>query len=134
MAVIAPVELDQQRASRGRAGQSYGAHGGFGAGAHEPDHVHRREGGDDPLRETQLELGRGAEGGAGLGRLDDRLQHLGVGVAQDQGPPGEEQVHVAVAIGIHQPGPFPAGDEARRAADALERPHRAVHPAGEEAL
>ena len=56
----------------------------------------------------------------------------GVGVAEDHRPPRAHQVDVAVAVGVGQPAALGRGDEPRGAADRGERPHRRVHPAGDD--
>ena len=90
--------------------------------------------GDHPLGQPHLELGGRAEGRAPRRGLADGRQHRRVGVAQDQRAPGEHQVDVAVAVHVLQPGALAPGDEAGRPADAAERAHRAVHPAGQHEL
>ncbi len=67
-------------------------------------------------------------------RLDHGLEHLRMGMPQDQRTPGEHQVHVAVAVHVHQPRALAPLHEARRAADTAERAHRAVDPARDDAL
>ena len=103
-------------------------------GADEAHHLQRRERLHDLLGEANLELGRRAVGGAATGRRDHRLEHFGMGVSQDERTPGEDEVHVLVAVDVGQPGTLPARDEAGSAAHAAERAHRTVDPARQHLL
>ena len=55
---------------------------------------------DDLGRELDLGLGRRAEGRAARGRGDDGLDRLGIGVPEDQRPPGHDPVEVAPAVDV----------------------------------
>ena len=134
MSVVAAVELDDEGAAGRGAGQSDRAHRGLGPRADEPHHVHRWEGRHHALRQLELELRRRAERGAAARRLDHGLEDLRMGMPQDQRPPGEHQVHVAVAVHVHQPRALAPLHETRRAADTAERTHGAVDPARNDAL
>src|SRR6185503_2168914 len=57
-----------------------------------------------------------------------------MGVAQDQRPPGEYQVHIVVVVDVHHQGALAPHDEARCAAYALERPHRTADAARHDVL
>ena len=83
-------------------------------GARQPDRAHRRlrargdeaheldgrHGVDDLCRELHLGLGRCAEGRAALGSLADRRERLGIGMTEDERPPGHHPVDVAPAVDV----------------------------------
>ena len=74
--------------------------------------------------ELDLALGRRAVAGPALGRLDDRGDHVGVGVAEDQRAPGADPVDVAVAVDVDQLEALAALDE-----DRVVAADRAASPA-----
>ncbi len=51
-------------------------------------------------------------------------------MAEDHRPPRADQVDVLVAVDVGQPGARGRADEARGAADGVERPHRGVDATG----
>ena len=55
---------------------------------------------------------------------------LGMRVAEQHRSPRPDQVDVALAVGVGEPGALGADHEARRAAHRPERAHRRVDPAG----
>lgn len=128
VAVVAAGELDDLGAAGEAPGQPDRRHGRLGPRVDQPDLLDRGAV-DDLGGQLHLTRGGGAEAGAEGGGLPDRLDHLGVGVAQDQRPPGADQVDVAPPVGVVQPGTLP-DHEARGATDGTERAHRGVHPAG----
>ena len=132
VAVVAAGELDDLGAAGVPAGQPDRAHGGLGAGVDQPQPVDRGHPADDLGGQLGLGRGGGAEGQTvrrgPLHGLDDG----GVGVAEDHRAPGAHQVDVAVAVGVGQPVALGGGDEPRGAAHRGERPHRRVHPAGDD--
>ena len=84
----------------------------------------------DGLGQADLALGRRAVARAAPGRLGDRLDHRRVGVAEDDGAVGLDQVDEPPAVGVPDVralGPF---HEVGRAADRAEGPHRRVHAPG----
>ena len=103
VAVVAAVELDDLAAAGEAAGHAQRAHRGLGARRHEAHLLHRGHALHHAL--GQLHLGRAgrAVGGAAERRLAHGLDDLGVGVAQDHGPPGAHVVDVALAVGVHDP-------------------------------
>ena len=66
-----------------------------------------------------------------LGRRDDRREHRGVGVAEDERPPRAHVVDVVVAVDVDDLGAVAALDEDRVAADGAHRAHRRVDAAGQ---
>ena len=132
VAVIVAGELHDHRPAGVSAGQPDGAHRGLGAGVDQPDFLDRRHGLDHQLGQFVFGQGRRAETRAAMqGRLDG-LDDRRMGVAEDHRAPGADVVDVAVAVDVEQVGPFGPVEEDRLAADAAERPGRAVHPAGHE--
>ena len=67
------------------------------------------------------------------GGLGDGPHNARRRVPEDQRPPGQDVVNVAVAVHIEDVRPLAPLHEQRVAADALERPHRRVDPAGDDA-
>jgi hypothetical protein len=55
-------------------------------------------------------------------------------VSEDERAPGADEVQVAVAVDIPDPGSLTAGDEGRRAADGAMRTYRAIDAARDQAL
>ena len=98
VAVVVAGELDQPVAARRGARQPHGAHRGLGAGGDEAHHLDRRHGVHDLGREVDLALGRGAERRPACERIGDGGERLGVGVPEEERPPGEHPVDVAVAV------------------------------------
>ena len=130
--VVAAGELDDLGAARVAAGQPDRAHGGLGAGVHQPDPLDRCDAADDLGGEFGLRGRRSAEGQA-VGRdALDGVDDGGVRVPEDHRPPRTHQVDVFVAVGVGQPVAAGRRDEPRGAADRVERPDRRVHPAGDD--
>ena len=126
--VIAPLELEELRAPRRRACQAHRAHRGFGSARDEAHHLDRRHQRDDPLREIGLEGAGCPEAHPRAHLALHRLHDLRLRVAEDHRAPGEDEVHVALAIGVPHVGPLRPRDEARRPTDRTEGAHRAAHP------
>ena len=57
-----------------------------------------------------------------------------MGVAEDQGAPGADEVQVLVAVGVPDAGALAAGDEGRLATHGAKGADGAVHAAGHEPL
>ena len=75
-----------------------------------------------------------AEAGTVENRFVQRGHHLRVGVAQNQRPPGEDVIDVAVAVHIVHIRALALADEEGLAAHRAEGPHRRVDTAGQQAL
>jgi len=90
---------------------------------------------DDLRGEVDLALGRCAEGRPVAGRVADRLDGLGIGVAEDQRPPGLHPVEQAPPVGRLEVGALAACDEERLLeADGAHRAYRRVDAAGDQLL
>ena len=132
MAVIAAGELDDDVASGGAPGQAHGAHHRFGAGGYEAHLFDTRIGGDHLLGQFDLHGGRRPEGRAAFRGFGHGLDHVPVGVAQYQRAPRADEIQVPVAVHVDHMGAVAASNHGRRAPDALERPHRGTHSAGQD--
>ena len=104
VAVVAAGELHDQRPAGGAAGQPDRRHHRLGAGVDQPHPLDRRHPVDDLLGQLDLALGGRAEGQPAAGGRGHRLDDRGVGVAEDHRPPGADQVDVAPAVGVGEPG------------------------------
>src|SRR2546426_4230045 len=98
MAMVATGKLDNEIATCKAACQADGAHGCFRAGAHHAYHFDGWDGGDDPFRQLGLHFGRSAKTGAVAQRLFDCLHDACMRMAEDEGSPGTDVVHVLVAV------------------------------------
>ena len=132
VAVVGAGELDDDLAPGSGAGEADGAHRSLGAGAGHAQHLDRGDAIGDLLGKLDLGGGWGAVGGAAPRRLDQRGEDRGVGVAEDQRPPGADPVEVAVAVDIDQLTALTALDEDRLAADLAHRPDGGVDAARED--
>ena len=130
--VVAAGELDDAVAAGEGTGEPDRAHRSLGPGR---DQAHPLHGGnrlDDLLGQEHLPLGRSPERGAVPRRVDNRLDRLRVGVAEDQGPPREHPVEIAVAVLVLEVRALGATDEEGLVqADRLHRAHRGVDAAGD---
>ena len=115
--------MRSRRVARAPAGR---AHRRLGAGRDEPHLLDRRHGVDDLLGELDLALGRRAERRPVGGRLLHRLDDLGVGVAEDERPPGHHPVDVAAPVGVLDVGALAAPRE-----EGLVRPTASMARTGE---
>ena len=83
VAVVAAGELDDLVAVGERPGQPDGAHAGLGAGADQPDRLHRWQRATDDLGQFDFLFHGRTEAGAALGSLLQDFNHRGMGVPQD---------------------------------------------------
>ena len=131
--VVAARELEDAITLREAAREPQRAHRGLRAGRDEPNPLDRRHCVDDLLRELDLGLGRRAERRAALRSGTDRLDGLGIGMAEDERPPREHPVEVPAAVGVDEIRTLAAGGEERLLeTDGAHRPHRRVDSAGDE--
>jgi hypothetical protein len=85
--------------------------------------------GDDLLGERDLALTGRTEGGAARDGVVDGGDHVGLGVPEDHGPPGADEVDVLAPVGVRQIGTVAGHHEPGRAAHGAEGAHRGVHAA-----
>ena len=83
-----------------RPGDADGVQGPLGAGVSEPDGVHRRDPVAQYLRHADLGLGRPAKGRPPRRLPLERLDDLGMRVADDQAGGVDHEVEVAVAVDV----------------------------------
>ena len=100
VAVVGAGELQDLVAAGSRAGEPQRAHRRLGARGGHAQHLHRGHARGDLLGERDLAPGRRAEARAALGRRDDGLEDLRMGVAVDERPPRAYPVDVAVAVDV----------------------------------
>ena len=134
VAVVAAVELHDDLAPGSGARQPDGRHRRLGAGA---DEAHLLDGGKRLGHQRgQIGFGRSgrAEARAVARGLDDGLDDLRIGVAQNQRAPGADVVDVAIAVGVPDVRALAADEERRVAADRTEGADRRIHSAGNELL
>ena len=111
--VVAARELEDAIATGDTTGEPERAHGRLGSGGDEAHLLHRRHGVGDLLGERHLAFGRRAEGRAVGGGLLHRLDHLGIGVPEDERAPRHHPVDVPVALRVPEVGALAAGGEER---------------------
>ncbi len=134
VAVVAALELDDERSPGESAREADGGHASLGPGADEPELLDGRKTLLHEFGEVAFRGGAGAEGGGAAGGLTDGLDCGRKGVAQEHGAPGAEEVDVAVAVGVGQEGAFGTGDEGRMAAHGAKCANRRINTAGQKAL
>ena len=126
--MVGAGELDHDLAAGECPSEAHRAHRRLGAGGGEADHLDRGNPVDDLLGQLDLGGGRGAvAGAAGRGGADGG-EHLRVGVAEDQRPPGADPVEVAVAVDVNQLTPLAPLDEDRLPPDLPHGPDRTTDP------
>ena len=135
VAVVAAGELDESIAMCKGSRKPHRGHRGLGARGDEPDPLDRRHRVDELCGQLDLSLGRCAEAGSLERRLAHCLHGLGVGVPEDQRPPGLDRVEQEPAIGRLEVGAVPAGDEERLVdADRAHGANRRVDTARDQRL
>ncbi len=133
VAVVAPGRLEDPVALGECAREPQRAHAGLGAGRDEPHLLHRRHGVGDLRGELHLGLGRGTEARPVERRLTNDLDRLGIGVAEEEGPPRHDPVEQPSAVLGLDVRALAALDEQRLVeADRAHRPHGRVHAAGDQ--
>ena len=134
VAVVASGELEDDVPSGGGPGQAEGAHGGLRATVHQAHHLDPGHQAHDSLRQLDFGGRRGSVRGAAVELVGQRFNDHGMGVSQDEGPPAQDVVRVATALGVEQVRALPAFHEERRAPDRAEGPDRRVHAPGDQLL
>ena len=132
MTVIAPLGLDDPRASGGRSGETDRAHRGFRAGVDEPHHLDGRHETDDALGEAHFHLGRRPERRAAARRLRDLPNYERGRVTEEKRSVRHHVVDPRDAVGVGQPRAASSGDEKRLAAHRRERSNRRRNPSRHE--
>lgn len=118
--VVAAFELDDGIASGEAAGQPDRAHGGLGAGRYQAHHVHAGHPLHQQFGQLYFAFRRRPESKPLAGGLLHRAHGIGIGMTENQRPPGTDVVDVRLAIGIPDPGAFAVREKARCAAYGTE--------------
>ena len=132
MSVIAPVGLDDSRASGGRPGEADRAHRRFRAGVDEAHHLDGGHQTHDPLREPHFPFGGRPERRAAARRLRDLPDHERGRVTEKERSVRHHVVDPRDAVGVGQPRAASPGDEEGLAADRRERSNRRRDPSRHE--
>ena len=122
VAVVAAGELDDPVPSREAAGHPDGAHGGLGPRGHQPDLLAARDALDGWPRPAGPRP-RWARRTWCPGRPPSRTaaDHRGMGVTEDGGAVGLDEVEQAVAVGVPHVGALAPGHEVGVPADRAGR-------------
>ena len=92
MTVVAACKFYDQVATSESARQAKSAHGGFCAAGDEADFLHEWNGAADALRELHFEFGGYAVAGAFLRLIGDGGGDGRIGVAEQHGAPGANEI------------------------------------------
>ena len=135
MAVVAPLELDQQLATRDTACQTDRAHGGLGARTHQSHHFHAGHEPDDFFRQFSLAFGRCAKRKPILNGPLHRLQNSRMTMSQNHRTPGADVIDEPLSVGIPEIRPLGPLHETRRSAHGAKGAHWRIdatrnHPQG----
>ncbi len=129
--VVAALEFENLVPPGHPPGQANGRHDGLGARADEAQHLHIAVVVQNETAQPIAQLAGRSERGAAPHRLQHGYEHFGVGMPQDEGPPGTTEVQVGIAVGVLDAAARPPVDEQRRADDGFEGSHRGMHTPGE---
>src|SRR3954453_5807406 len=124
MTVVAAGELHDLAATGDTARQSQSAHRRLGARVDQTHLLDRADPTDDLLRERDLARTERAERQAALRCPLDRVDHRGVGMADDGRTPRADEVDVLVAVCVVEERATGPDDEPRRASDRAEGAYR----------
>ena len=128
MPVVAAGKLNDLVAAGDRAGQSQHRHSGFGARV-DQSNLFDRHPLDDFASKINFGERRCAVRGSAPRRIGYRADDVRMGVAEQHRAPGTHQVDELIAVDVVEVRTASAGNEAWRAADGSEGPHRGVHTA-----
>ena len=104
MSMVAAVYFDNLGSTGESAGQAQRAHGCLGPGRDAADPLERWDCLAQKLGKAHLALGRRPKSGSTVSCLEDRGEHLGMRMAQDERSPGTDVVDVEVAIDVPDVG------------------------------
>ena len=124
--VVAAGELDDLGTASETASQAYCGHGGLSAGVDQTHLIYRRAL-NDVTSQVGLSRRRSAERQTASGGALNGLHHCRVRVAQNHWTPRADQVHIFVAINIHETRARGVVNETWGAADGTEGADRRVH-------
>ena len=132
VSVVAAFKFQDEIALGDAARETHRAHGGFGAAGDEADFFDERNGTCDQRGEFEFEFGGDAEAGAAPGLVGDGGADGGIGVAEQDGAPGADEIEKLVAVNVIEVSTFAALDDERVAAHGAEGAHGAVDAADKE--
>ena len=124
--VVAAGELNNLMTTREAARETDGGHRGFGAAVGHADLLHRRETSEQELGHLDLERIRRAEARSAVEGIADGVADLGVVMAMDGRPPGQDEVDEFLAIGRGQASAIGRLGKERRATDRTEGADRGI--------
>src|SRR5204863_8964068 len=119
VSVITTVEFDDLVAAGRCPRQAHSGHRRLSARIDEAHHLDRWEGFTHQLGELDLAGRWGTEAGSFNSRPRHRLDGAWMGVAEDQGTPGCDEVEVLIAVLVPDARSGAAANEGRLAADRL---------------
>ena len=133
MAVIAAGEFDNFAAARCAPGKTQGRHNRFRAGV---DHTHHLDAGHVTHQLCHIHLcrRRRAEAQALADGFTHGLLHRFTAVAQNQRPPGANEVNVFLAVHVPDVAAKAPIQESGVGAHTAAGPHRRIHTAGHDLL
>ena len=122
--VVAAVELDHAVPAGGAAGEAHCAHGGLGPRGDQPDLLAPGHALADGLGQEDLARSGSPEGRPPRRRRRDRRGDDRVGVSEQDGAVGLDEVDVARTLDVGHEGPLAGDDRVGGAADRREGAHR----------
>src|SRR5687768_10758499 len=134
MAMIAALKFDDAVPPGVTARKADSAHRGFGSGAYQPYLLNGRHQFTQQFRDLQFRLGGRPKSQAVFCCGTYRLNHLRVGMPQNQRSPGADVVYVGFAIRVPYIGPLTFPEKYRRTTYRLEGANRRVDASGNEFL
>ena len=132
MAVVAAFELDDFVAAGKAAREADGRHGGFGAGADQPQLFDTGHEFGDFFGDDDFRLGGRAERQTAQSRFAHGFNDFGVRVSDNRRPPRADVIGVARAVFVPHIRALGFFDEARHAADAAKCADGGVYAAGDD--
>src|SRR5580765_7190128 len=115
MPVVAAIKLNDLVPLRKTAGEPDGRHGGFRAGVAHAHFLDTRYERANEFRHRDFERIWNSEAGPIFSRLLNRLNDLGMCMAQDGRSPGTDVIHIFVSVHVPYMGPLGLVDEKRLA-------------------
>ena len=132
MAVVAAFKLDDFVAAGKAAREADGRHGGFGAGADQPQLFDAGHEFGDFFGDDDFRLGGRAERQTAQSRFAHSFDDFGMRVPHNRRPPRTDVIGVARAVFVPHIRAFGFFDEARHAADAAECADGGIYAAGDD--
>src|SRR5216683_130167 len=131
MTVVASCKFYDQVATSESASQAKSTHSGFGTAGNEADFLHEWNGAANALRELDFEFGGYAVACAFLRLIGDGGGDGRIGVAEQHGAPGANEIQKLVAVSIVKILALAAFDDQRFATNGAEGADGGVDAADE---